>query len=160
MLAVAYIALCLAGLAALAMWLAVERVEEGQIAVLRRFGRSRRILTPGVHLVLPFMDRVERRLSTIGRSVELKEHLIGQDSAGWQIDGRVYYQILDPRQAAPELEHLEETVTEELDRLLPDFLPEHRNDSSDTFNVALKQSLNERLRARGILIARTQIQAA
>ena len=160
MLIPVYIAMLLAGVVALAMWLAVERVDEGQIAVLRRFGRSRRVLTPGVHLLVPLVDRVERRLNTIGRSVELKDHLVGQDSVAWQVDGRVYYQILDPRQAAPELEHLEETVTEELDRLLPDFLPEHRDDSSDTFNIALKRSLNERLRDRGILIARTQIQAA
>lgn len=150
--------LALAALTGVAIWLAVARVEEGQIAVLRRFGRTRKVLLPGTHLVLPLMDRVERRLDTIGRSVELKHHAVG--NAGQHIAGRVYYQILDARQAAPELEHLEETVTQELDELLPEFLPAHRDEPNDRFNSALKQSLNARLRARGILIARTQIQAA
>ena len=162
MIAALYIAMFMAALAALATWFAVERVHEGQIAILRRFGRSRKVLTPGLHVRVPIVDRIERRLNTIGRSVELKDHIVdaGQNVATCHVDGRVYYQILDARQAAPELEHLEETVTQELDRLLPEFLPQHRNDSSDIFNTALKQSLNERLRTRGILVARTQIQAA
>jgi regulator of protease activity HflC (stomatin/prohibitin superfamily) len=141
-------------------WLSYERVEDGKIAVLRRFGRTRKVLLPGAHLVVPFLDRVERRLDTIGRSIELKDHRVPGTDAGVQVDGRVFYQILDARQAVAELEHLEDTVTEELDRLLPALLTEHRNQSSEAFNSALKQSLNARLRLRGILVARTQIQAA
>lgn len=156
-----YIVIALAALAGAAMWASVERVRDGQIAVLRRFGRSSKVLTPGLHVVLPLVDRVERRMDTIGRSVELKDHVVEQaGTAGWQVDGRVYYQIVDARQAAPELAHLEETVTQELDRLLPEFLHEHRDESVDVFNRALKQSLNDRLRMRGILVARTHIQAA
>jgi len=156
-----YIVIALAAVAGAAMWASVERVRDGQIAVLRRFGRSSKVLTPGLHVLVPLVDRVESRMDTIGRSVELKDHVVAQaGTAGWQVDGRVYYQILDARQAAPELGHLEATVTDELDRLLPDFLPEHRDESVDAFNRALKQSLNDRLRARGILVARTHIQAA
>lgn len=156
-----YIVIAVASLAGAAMWVSLQRVRDGQIAVLRRFGRSNKVLTPGLHMVVPLVDRVERRIDTIGRSVELKDHIIEQaGGAGWQIDGRVYYQIVDARQAAPELSHLEATVTEELDRVLPDFLPDHRNESVDVFNSALKQSLNARLRMRGILVARTHIQAA
>lgn len=137
--------------------LGIRRVDEGQVAVLHRLGRTRKVLLPGLHLVVPLLDRIERRVDTIGRSVEFKQHRLADDT---QVDGRVYYQILDARKAAPELEHLEETVTRELDRLLPEFLPEHRDDPLDAFNQALKQSLNERLRVRGILVARTQIQPA
>jgi regulator of protease activity HflC (stomatin/prohibitin superfamily) len=156
-----FIVLALAVLAGAAMWTSLERVRDGQIAVLRRFGRSSKVLTPGLHMVFPLVDRVERRFDTIGRSVELKDHVVDRpDGSGWQVDGRVYYQIVDARQAAPELAHLEETVTAELDRLLPDFMPAHRDESSDVFNSALKQSLNARLRLRGIMVARTHIQAA
>lgn len=135
----------------------LRRVKEGQVAVLHRLGRQRKVLLPGLHATVPLLDRIERRVDTIGRSVELKQHRLADDL---QVDGRVYYQILDARKAAPELAHLEATVTGELDRLLPEFLPEHRDEPHDAFNRALKQSLNERLRTRGILIARTQIQAA
>lgn len=137
--------------------LGFRRVNEGEIAVLKRLGRDRKVLLPGAHFTFPLFDRIDRRLSTIGRSVELKEHPVGADA---QVDGRVFYQILDARKAAPELEHLEETVTQELDRLLPEFLPVHRDEPVDAFNHALKHSLNERLRMRGILVARTQIKAA
>lgn len=138
-------------------WLATVRVADGQIAVIRSIGGVRRVVGAGLHFKQPLLERVERRLSTIGRSVELSNHPV---RGGWQIGGRVYYQILDARQAAPELEHLEETVTRELDSVLPAFLSEHRNAPGDVFNGALKQSLNARLRQRGILVARTQIQAA
>jgi regulator of protease activity HflC (stomatin/prohibitin superfamily) len=137
-------------------WLAMVRVDDGQIAIVGGIG-GRRVLGTGLHFKLPLLERVERRLSTIGRSVELNNHTVGD---GWQIGGRVYYQILDAGKAAPELEHLEETVTRELDHVLPAFLTEHRNAPGDVFNGALKQSLNARLRQRGILVARTQIQAA
>jgi regulator of protease activity HflC (stomatin/prohibitin superfamily) len=151
--------LLILGTLSLMAWFAIQRVADGQVALVRRLGRSHRVLTSGTHLVLPLIDQVDLRLDTIGRSVELKQHLVeaGRD---WQIDGRVYYQILDARQAAPELEHLEETVTRELHRVLPDILPDHAEASSDVFNSMLKQSLNARLRVRGILVARTQIRAA
>lgn len=155
MSAVAAIVILLASAAVL--WLGLVRVADGQIAVIRGLAGGRRVLGPGVHLKLPLYDRIEKRLSTIGRSVELQNHDVGN---GWQVGGRVYYQILDARQAAPELEHLEETVTRELDEVLPAFLSEHQDDPGDVFNGALKQSLNARLRQRGILVARTQIKAA
>ncbi len=152
-----YIAAVMLVAVAAILALGFRRVDEGQVAVLLRFGRTRKVLLPGAHFIVPLIDRISRRVDTIGRSVELKQHRLTE---ALQINGRVYYQVLDARKAAPELEHLEETVTEELDRLLPDFLSEHRDEPMDTFNHALKQSLNERLRTRGILVARTQIQPA
>lgn len=160
MTAVFWLVLVSFALLAAFVWLASETVRDGQVAVISRFGRVNRILSPGKHWLFPLVERVERRVDTIGRSVELKDHAIDAAQDHWQVDGRVYYQILDPAQAAAELDHLEETVTDELDRVLPALLPEHRDASNDDFNQALKQSLNDRLRRRGILVARTQIQAA
>lgn len=154
------LALLATALVVMLPWLAVVRVREGQVAVLRRSGRDRKVLLPGLHLVLPVLDRVERRLDSVGHSVELREHRVPVAGEGLQVDGRVYYQILDARKAAPELEHLEQTVTRTLDDLLPEFVSAHRDDPADSFNRALKHSMNERLRGRGILVARTQIQAA
>lgn len=159
MSALAPILLLLTALAFGLLWLAQVRVADGQIVVLNRWRRGDKVLGPGRYWCLPILDRVERRESSIGRSVELKDHTVAADGT-WHVDGRVYFQIVDGPQAAPALGRLEETVAEELDRLLPEFLPEHRNDPSEAFNTALKQSLNARLRRRGILVARTQIQAA
>lgn len=141
-------------------WLAVVRIREGQVAVLRRSGRTRKVLLPGLHWVMPGLDRIELRLDSVGHSVELREHKVPLAGQGLRVDGRVYYQILDARKAAPELDHLEQTVTRTLDDLLPAFVDAHRDDPAESFNVALKHSMNERLRGRGILVARTQIQAA
>lgn len=152
--------LVLLGLAALATWLSIEHVREGQVAVLNRFGRAHRILLPGAHLRIPLIERIEHRLDTVGRSVQLSEHPIATGSQQWQVDGQVHYQILDPRAAGPELGNLEETVTRALQHVLPSLLPVHADASNDAFNQALKESLNERLRQRGILVARTRIQAA
>lgn len=159
MSALAPILLCLTALAFGLFWLAQVQVADGQIAVLNRLGRGDKVLGPGRHWRLPGLDRIERREPSIGRSVELKDHTVAANGT-WHVDGRVYFQIVDGSQAAPALGRLEETVAEELDRLLPEFLPEHRNDPNEAFNQALKQSLNARLRRRGILVARTQIQAA
>lgn len=140
------------------VWLARVQVAEGQVALLRRWQRSDKVLGPGLHWRLPVLDRIDHREASIGRSIEFKDHAVAADG-DWHVDGRVYFQIVDAPQAAPALGRLEETVAEELDRLLPEFLPEHRDQTSEAFNQALKQSLNARLRRRGILVARTQIQA-
>lgn len=150
----------LISLAALAAWRSVEQVREGQVAVLSRFRRAHRILLPGTHLRIPLIDRIEHRLDTVGRSVRFSEHQVATGDQHWQIDGQVYYQILDPRAAGPELGNLEATVTRALQHVLPALLPTHAEASNDEFNQALKDSLNERLRRRGILVARTRIQAA
>lgn len=151
--------LTLTAATAAVLWLARVQVAEGQVVVLRRWPRGVRVLGPGLHWRLPLVDRVERREPSIGRTVELKDHAVAANGT-WRVEGRVYFQIVDAPQAAPALGRLEETVAEELDRLLPEFLPEHRDVPDEDFNRALKQSLNERLRRRGILVARTQIHAA
>lgn len=149
----------LSAVAIAVVWLSRVQVAEGQVAVLRRWQRSDKVLGPGSHWRLPVLDRIELREASIGRSVEFKDHPVTAEGT-WHVDGRVYFQIVDGMQAAPALGRLEETVAEELDDLLPAFLSEHRDEPSEAFNQALKQSLNARLRRRGILVARTQIQAA
>ncbi len=151
--------LVLLSLAALA-WLSIEHVREGQVAVLSRLRRAHRILLPGTHLRIPLIDRIEHRLDTVGRSVQYSEHPVATGDKHWQVDGQVYYQILDPKAAGAELGHLEQTVTRALQHVLPALLPVPADASNDDFNQALKASLNERLRRRGILVARTRIQAA
>ncbi|MCK9488544.1 MAG: SPFH domain-containing protein [Xanthomonadales bacterium] len=152
--------LVLLSLAVVMAWLSIEHVREGQVAVLSRFRRAHRVLLPGAHFRIPLVDRVEHRLDTVGRSLEFSEHAIATGDQNWQVDGQVYYQILDPTAAGPELGNLEQTVTLALQHVLPALLPEHASASNDEFNQALKDSLNERLRRRGIMVARTRIQAA
>ncbi len=149
----------LTALAFALVWLARVQVAEGQVAVLRRWQRSDKVLGPGSYWRLPVLDRIERREASIGRSVELDDHAVSAEGT-WHVQGRVYFQIVDAPQAAPAIGRLEETVAEELDRLLPEFLTQHADEPAEAFNHALKQSLNARLRRRGILVARTQIRAA
>ncbi|MDJ0655152.1 MAG: SPFH domain-containing protein [Xanthomonadales bacterium] len=93
LLAVAVVAALLA--------LAVKRVPEGQSFTVHRRGRFHRILSPGIHVVVPLLDRVAHRVNTLGRVMEVAcEDLHTKDDHTLVAQGQVYFQVLDARKAA------------------------------------------------------------
>ena len=64
------IALFLAGLA----FMAVKRVPMGQVHSLYRNGKPARLLQPGVHVVLPLLERVAHRIDLSGQVLRSEEH--------------------------------------------------------------------------------------
>lgn len=140
------------GLALLA-FVCVRRIPHGQVYTLRGRGGRVRTLGAGVHLVVPVLERVAHKIDLSGASIAVD---------ALQRDGRdyravVYYQVVDPR--------LAETVIDEVDGVLRvatrrlfdfAFMP----DEPDGRRRWLKQSLNEELRGRGLLVARVDLAAA
>lgn len=80
---------------------ALLRVPEGQVLAVRRFGRSERVLTPGLRVLLPLADRVVRRVSLTGHSMRLERRLLAcGDLRAIAVEGVVFFQFLDPLEAA------------------------------------------------------------
>ena len=79
---------------------------------VERFGRYVRTLTPGLHIITPFIEKT-------GRNLTLREVVLGMppqvvitmDNAAVTTDGMVFYQAIDAPKAAYEVRDLERAMT-------------------------------------------------
>ena len=69
--------------------------------VVERLGRFHAVLTPGLSFIIPFVDRIAYRhlLKEIPLDVP-SQICITRDNTQLQVDGILYFQVTDPKQAA------------------------------------------------------------
>ena len=86
----------------------VRQVPQGYNYTVERFGRYHQTLTPGLALVIPYIDRVGRKLSVMEQVVDVpSQEIITKDNATVKVDGVAFYQVLDARRAAYEVADLQ-----------------------------------------------------
>lgn len=88
----------------------IARVPAGSVYVVERFGRFLRTLSPGIHLLLPLVDRVAFRYSTEPRETALTDTCITYDNIAVQIASTIRWQIADAGKAAYAAANLDEFV--------------------------------------------------
>src|SRR6476620_6465161 len=89
----------------------VKVVPQGWNYTVERFGRYTRTLRPGLTLIIPFIDRVGRKLNMMEQVVEVpSQEVITKDNAMVKVDGIAFYQVLDAAQASYEVTHLETAI--------------------------------------------------
>ncbi|MEY4174736.1 MAG: hypothetical protein RI900_1901 [Actinomycetota bacterium] len=69
----------------------LRTVQQGTVAVTTVFGKYRRTLRPGLNLVIPFVERIYRRISIQNRAVELQFQAITQDQANVYFTAMMVY---------------------------------------------------------------------
>jgi regulator of protease activity HflC (stomatin/prohibitin superfamily) len=96
--------------AALAVVLAfstIKVVPQGRQWTVERFGRYTRTLKPGISFLIPFIDRVGRRLSMMETVLDVpRQEVITRDNAIVTCDAVVFIQVIDAAKAAYEVENL------------------------------------------------------
>ncbi|MBI1731899.1 MAG: paraslipin [Gammaproteobacteria bacterium] len=79
----------------------VRIVPQQHALVVERLGRFDRILEPGLNLVVPFFERVAYTHSLKEVPLDVPEQVcITRDNTQLAVDGVLYYQVTDPRQAS------------------------------------------------------------
>jgi len=93
------------------LWKGVVTVPQGMEYTIERFGKYRITFTPGLHWLLPYVDRVGRRLSMMEQVLDVpSQEVITKDNAMVGVDGVIFYQVLDAPKAAYEVQNLEVAV--------------------------------------------------
>lgn len=128
----------------------VRRIPEGKVYSLYRFGRPRRMLDAGLHMVWPLLDRVVHKISLTGHVLKL--HEVPVDEGSDPLRGTVYWQVLDPDRADSVIEKAEDLVRDTSLQLW-----QHHRDLPGPRDGDLKKALNEDLGPRGILVTRVQL---
>lgn len=66
---------------ALLVFSGLKTVQQGNVAVVTVFGKYRRVIRPGLNLLIPFIENIFKRISTQNRSVELEFQAVTIDQA-------------------------------------------------------------------------------
>lgn len=89
------------------VFLGVKSVPQGQQWTVERFGKYTKTLDPGLHLIIPAIDVISRKLSMMEEVMDIPaQNVITKDNAMVRVDGVVFYQIINAAQAAYQVSDL------------------------------------------------------
>ena len=73
--------------------------------------RYHKTLTPGLGLILPYIDAIGRKLNVMEQVIDVpKQEIITRDNATVAVDGVAFYQVLDARRASYEIANLQQAL--------------------------------------------------
>ncbi len=185
-----YVGLFFVALLALFFMLALVKtvylVKQAEAIVIERFGRYSRTLTPGLHIVVPFIEvprlvqwtyvviqgdgkRYHRFVKETYR-LDLREavydfpkqNVITRDNVTMEINALLYYQITDPKAAVYEVANLSEAIEKLTQTTLRNVIGAMDLDESlvsrDAINTKLRLILDEATDKWGVKINRVELQ--
>ncbi len=101
-------ALVVAAFVVVTALMGVRQVPQGFNYTVERFGRYHKTLSPGLGLILPYIDSVGRKLNVMEQVMDVpQQEIITKDNATVTVDGVAFYQVLDARRAAYEVADLQ-----------------------------------------------------
>ncbi len=104
-------AIVLIVLAVLTVSKSVVTVQQGYEYTVERFGRFTRCMRPGIHFLIPYIERIGARVNMMERVLEVpSQDVITRDNAVVRVDGVVFFQVLDSAKASYEVNQLENAV--------------------------------------------------
>ena len=93
------------------VFMGVKTVPQGIEYTVERFGRYTRTLSPGLHLIVPVIDRIGSKLNMMETVLDVpSQEVITKDNAMVQVDGVVFFQVLDAAKAAYEVNKLSRAI--------------------------------------------------
>ncbi|MBK8457425.1 MAG: SPFH/Band 7/PHB domain protein [Phyllobacteriaceae bacterium] len=95
----------------LVLFAGVKTVPQGFNFTVERFGRFTRSLTPGLNLIIPFIDRIGSKMNMMEQVYDVPtQEVITKDNATVAVDGVAFFQVLNAAQAAYQVANLQNAI--------------------------------------------------
>jgi regulator of protease activity HflC (stomatin/prohibitin superfamily) len=88
--------------------LGIRTVPQGYNDTVERFKKYNRTLTPGLGLVIPYVESIGHKMNMMEQVLDVPtQEIITKDNAGVTVDGVVFFQVLDAPRASYEVANLQ-----------------------------------------------------
>jgi regulator of protease activity HflC (stomatin/prohibitin superfamily) len=142
----------------------IRVVPQARAGVVERLGRYSRTLTPGLTIVVPFIDRIRDMVDLREQVVSFDpQPVITEDNLVVNIDTVIYFQVTDPKAATYEIANyiqgIEQLTVTTLRNVIGGLDLEDTLTSRDQINGQLRGVLDEATGKWGIRVNRVELKA-
>ena len=142
----------------------VRVIPQARAGVVERLGRYSRTLTPGLALVIPFVDRVKPLLDLREQAVSFEpQPVITEDNLVVSIDTVIYFQVTDAKSATYEIANpvnaIDLLTVTTLRNVIGGMTLEQTLTSRETINDQLRGILDEATGKWGIRVHRVELKS-
>ena len=137
-------------------------VQQSRAYVIERLGAFQEVWGVGIHIKIPFIDRIARRVSLKEQVLDYPpQPVITKDNVTMQIDTVVYFQITDPKLYAYGVEQpmaaMETLTATTLRNIIGDLELDQTLTSRDVINTRMRAILDEATDPWGIKVNRVEL---
>ena len=142
--------------------MAIKIVQQHEQGLVERFGRYRKTLDPGFHMIVPFIEKI-RRVDMREQVVDVPpQEVITRDNVVVTVDAVVYYQATDPVKLKYNVANFIVAATKlaqtNLRNVVGDMDLDDALTSRETINTELRTILDEATDVWGTRVVRVEIQ--
>lgn len=140
----------------------IKIVPQAQVYIVERLGTFYAQWTTGPHFLVPFLDRISKKVSIKDQIVDFKpQSVITKDNVSMQIDTVVFFQVTDAKQYAYGVERplsaIENLCATTLRNIIGDMVLDETLTSRDRINKQITAILDEATDRWGIKVSRVEL---